>query len=93
MLCQLRRDGHSRDYAFVSLDGTVHEVVPLPSSRDLRPLVFLPDQDTLILTERWRGGFADRVKWGVWVYRFDTRESYRLLEDQHLGDDVLYARD
>jgi hypothetical protein len=93
VLCQLRRDGDDREYAFVGLDGAVMESVPLPASNDLRPLAFLPDQDALILSERWRGGLADRVRWGVWVYRFDTREAYRLFDDQYLGNDVLYTRD
>lgn len=93
MLCQLRHDDGSMQYAFVSLDGIVHKDVSLPSSRDLRPLVFLPDQDVLILTERWRGGLANRVRWGVWVYRLDSGETYRLFDDQHLGKHVLYTRD
>jgi hypothetical protein len=93
MLCQLRRDDESHEYAFVGLDGTALDSVPLPSSRDLKPLAFLPDQGVIILTERWRGGLADRVKWGVWVYRFRTQEVYRLLDDQYLGDYVLYTRD
>lgn len=93
MLCQLRRDDESREYAFVGLDGTALDSVPLPSSRDLKPLAFLPDQGVIILSERWRGGLADRVKWGVWVYRFSTQEVYRLLDDQYLGDYVLYTRD
>lgn len=93
VLCQLRREGELLQYAFVGLDGVVGEGVPLPPSHDLRPLVFLPDQQALVLTERWRGGLANRVRWGVWVYRFDTREAYRLLDDQYLGEYVSYARD
>jgi len=93
MLCQVRKDDESPEYAFVGLDGTVHVPVPLPSSHDLRPVAFLPDQDALVLTERWRGGLADRARWGVWVYRFGTQEAYRLLDDQHLGEHVLYAPD
>jgi hypothetical protein len=93
MLCQLRRDGEAREYAFVGLDGANLESVPLPSSQDLKPLALLPDQGVMILSERWRGGLADRVKWGVWVYRFNTQEVYRLLDDQYLGDHVLYTRD
>lgn len=92
MLCQLRRDGESREYAFVGLDGTALDSVPLPSSHDLKPLAFLPDQGVMILTERWRGGLSDRVRWGVWVYRFGTQEAYRLLDDQYLGDYVFYTR-
>ena len=93
MLCQVRPAGGSLEYALVGLDGTVHESLPLPATLDLRPLAFLPDQDVLILTERWRSRLAGRVRWGVWVYRFDTEEAYRLLDDQHLGNSVLYMPD
>ena len=71
----------------------MHESLPLPANHDLRPLAFLPDQDVLILTERWRSRLAGRVRWAVWVYRFDTQQAYRLLDDQYLGDSVLYRPD
>jgi hypothetical protein len=93
MLCQVPNDGEIRKYAFVGLDGTAQDSLPLPAANDLKPLAFLPDQGVLILSERWRGGISNRVKWGVWVYRFETREAYRLLDDQYLGDHVLYTRD
>ena len=93
MLCQTGRDDQSFEYAFVGLDGTVHDPLPLPDAHDLRPIAFLHDQDVLILTERWRGRLANRVSWGVWVYRFDTQEAYRLLDDQYLGTSVLYTPD
>ncbi len=93
VLCQLRREGHSFQYAFVGLDGTRHEPVTLPAGHDLRPIAFLPDQDVLLLTERWRTRLAGRVRWGVWAYRFDTQEAYRLLDDQYLGTSVLYLPD
>jgi hypothetical protein len=93
MLCQVPGDGQSFQYRFVALDGSVGESLPLPAGHDLKPLVTLPDQGVLILTERWRSGLANRVKWGVWVYRFDTQEAYRLLDDQHLGEHVLYTPD
>jgi hypothetical protein len=93
MLCQVRRAESSFEYAFVGLDGTVQASLPLPAAHDLRPMAYLPDQDVLILTERWRSRLADRVRWGVWVYRFDTQEAYRLLDDQYLGDSVLYTPD
>ena len=93
MLCQVERDGPAFTYGFAGLGGTLHETLPLPGGHDLRPLVYLPDQATLVLTERWRGQLAGRVKWAVWVYLFETGESYRLLDDQHLGDSVMYAPD
>ena len=93
MLCQVRRTEGSFEYAFVGLDGTVHESLPLPAGHDLKPMAFLLDQEVLILTERWRSRLAGRVRWGVWVYRLDTQEAYRLLDNQHLGNSVLYMPD
>lgn len=95
MLCQLASGGQTFEYAFVGLDGTVDERLPLPLPRkhDLRPLALLPDQGVLILSERWRPRLTDRVNWSVWVYRFDTGQAYRLLDDQHLGEYVLYVPD
>jgi hypothetical protein len=91
MLCGSRRGEEDYEYAFVGLDGAVAERLPLPSSHDLRPLAYLPDQDVLVLSERWQGGLGKRWKWAVWIYRFDTGTAYRLLEDQFLGDTVIYA--
>ena len=93
MLCQVPGDGPSFEYRFVGLDGSLGDGLPLPTGHDLKPLVHLPDQDVLILTERWRSGLANRVKWGVWAYHFDTQEAYRLIDDQHLGEHVLYTPD
>lgn len=93
MLCQVPGDGQSFTYRFVGLDGSPGEGLPLPEPHDLSPLVHLPDQDVLLLTERWRTRFADRVQWAVWVYRFDTQEVYRLFDDQYVGDYVLYTPD
>lgn len=91
MLCQARHDDGSFEYAYVALDGTRGEAVPLPGERDLRPLAHIRDQDVLVLTERWQGLVSSRWKWAVWIYHLDTGEFYRLLEDQYLGDSVVYA--
>ena len=93
MLCQVAGDGPTFEYRFVGLDGSPGTALPLPADHDLKPLVYLPDQEVLILTERWRSGLANRVKWGVWVYRYETQETYRLFDDQHLGEHVLYTPD
>jgi hypothetical protein len=93
MLCRIGDDRASWRYAFVALDGAVGEPLAIPAERDLKPLVFLSDQGVLLLTERWRSALANRLRWGVWAYRFDTQESYRLLDDQYLGDSVFYLRD
>jgi hypothetical protein len=90
-LCASQSDEGDYEYAFVNLDGSVSERLPLPASHDLRPLAYLNDQDVLILTERWQGGLGNRWKWAVWAYRFDTGVAYRLLEDQFLGETVIYA--
>ncbi len=93
MLCQERGDDEHFTYAFVGLDGAVAGQLPLPPTHDLRPLVFLPDQQVLLLTERWQGRLGSGLNWGVWAYRFDTQESYRLLDDQYLGESVYYVPD
>jgi hypothetical protein len=56
----------------------------------LQPLAFLPDQDALVLAERWRSRISDRQNHAVWVLRFDTGEFYRLLDNQYLGRSVVY---
>ena len=91
MLCRVRREDGSYEYSFIGLDGTRHESLPLPGDQDLRPIAFLPDQDILVLTERWQGAISDRWKWGVWIYHFDSGDFYRLLDDQYLGDTVVYS--
>ena len=91
MLCGSRRAEDDYEYRFVGLDGAVGERLPLPAAHDLRPLAYLRDQDVLILAERWQGGLGKRWKFAVWIYRFDTGTAYRLLEDQFLGDTVIYA--
>ena len=45
MLCQTGRDDESFEYAFVGLDGSVHDPLPLPAAHDLRPIAFLHDQE------------------------------------------------
>ena len=91
MLCRARRDDGTFEYAFVGLDGTRAETLPLPGDQELRPVAYIADQDILVLTERWQGAISDRWKWGVWIYRFDTGEFYRMLDDQYLGDKVVYS--
>lgn len=90
LLCRRRLDDGRFDYVMVSLDGAVAEALPLPGSRLLQPVAFLPDQDALVFTERWKSGFSDRHKYAVWIYRLDDGEFYRLVENQHLGRSVVY---
>jgi hypothetical protein len=90
LLCRMRLDDSHYDYVMVSLDGVDHAMLDLPASRRLQPLAFLPDQDALVLAERWRSRFSDRQNHAVWVLRFDTGEFYRLLENQYLGRSVVY---
>jgi hypothetical protein len=90
LLCRkLVADGRY-EYIMAELDGTVAATLGLPESRMLQPLAFLPDQDALILTERWRSKFSDRQNHAVWVFRFDTGDFYRLLDNQYLGHSVVY---
>ncbi|MCG8371713.1 MAG: hypothetical protein MJA32_14555 [Proteobacteria bacterium] len=90
LLCRTRRSDGLFEYPFVALDGGVRELLAVPGKRSFRPIAWLPDQDTIVLTERWRSALSDRQKHAVWVYRFDAGDHYRLLDDQHLGDSVVY---
>lgn len=90
LLCRRHHDDGRYEYIMVGLDGAVTAALALPDSRILQPLAFLPDQDALVLQERWRRKFSDRQNYAVWVFRFDTGDFYRLLDNQHLGRSVVY---
>jgi hypothetical protein len=90
LLCRSRLSDGGYKYAMVGLDGAVAETLALPSARMLNPLAFLPDQDAVVLTERWRSRFSDRQNHAVWVFRFDSGEFHRLLDNQYLGRSVVY---
>lgn len=90
LLCRARRPDGTFKYVLVALDGVVHDRIPLPADRPLRPIAWLGDQNAIVLTERWRGVLNDREQHAVWIHRFDTGEHYRLLDDQYLGDSVVY---
>ena len=92
LLCRTGRDDGSHEYVFSNLDGTVQATLQLPASRSLQPVVFLPDQDAVVFTERWRSALSDRQKHAVWIYRFDSGALYRLSDNQHLGPTVVYTR-
>ena len=90
LLCRRHLDDGRYEYIMAGLDGAVVATLGLPDSRMLQPLAFLPDQEALILTELWRSKFSDRQNHAVWVFRSDTGELYRLLENQYLGRTVVY---
>jgi hypothetical protein len=90
LLCRRRLDDGDYEYLMASLDGVLESRLSLPESRNLQPLVFLPDQGVLVLTERWRSKISDRQNHAVWVYHFDSGDFYRLLDNQHLGRSVVY---
>jgi hypothetical protein len=90
LLCRVARDEGVYEYLYVGLDGTVHESLPLPASRAFRPVAWLPDQDALVLTERWSGWLSSKQQSAIWIYRFDNGDLYRLVDDQYLGPSVVY---
>ena len=90
LLCRRRLDGGSYEYIMAGLDGAVAATLALPDSRMLQPIAFLPDQDALVLTEPWRSRFSDRRNHAVWIYRFDSGDFYRLLDNQYLGRSAVY---
>jgi hypothetical protein len=77
-------------YRFVSLDGNVGKTLPLPDDKVLRALVYLPDQQLVVLTERsssWGGG---QPRNAVWVYDMHKAALNLLAKDQYLGKSVVY---
>lgn len=92
LLCPQREgDGETR-YVLVDIDGVSVESLPLPASRAMHPVAWLPDQRAIVLTEEWSSTFSDRVKSAVWIYHWDTHELYRLVADQYLGEFAVYRR-
>ena len=90
LICRTEVADGSYRYPLVSLDGATHGELYLPSSKSFRPLAWLPDQDALVLSEQWRGLVSDRQRSAVWIYRFDDGKAFRLVDDQYLGDWVVY---
>lgn len=91
MLCQEPGGSRSKSqYRFVSMDGQLGNVVPRPGKNPFRPLLYLPGQRVLVLTEAWRGFLGGRQRYAVWIYDLASGESYRLVKDQYLGNYVAY---
>lgn len=90
LLCRRPIDDGRYEYVMTGLDGAVAAKLALPDARMLQPLAFLPDQDAIIFQEPWRSRFSDRQSHAIWVFRFETGEFYRLLDNQYLGRSVVY---
>lgn len=88
MLCRPRST--PSEHRFVTLDGTVSEALPLPKGRQLRAVSYAADQDIVLLTERWQSFVGERPKYAIWVHHRDTGRTYRLTDNQHLGNFVVY---
>ena len=92
LLCRSQVDDDTFTYPLVSLDGSVSEQLNLPGSQSFRPLVWLPDQDAVVLSEQWYRALSDRERSAVWVYRFEDGSAFRLVGDQYVGNWVVYQR-
>ena len=79
-------------YLLASLDGTVNKTLALPAGKALRALVYLPDQQFVVLTERSKSWGGGQPKNAVWIYDMGTAKSYLIAKDQYLGDSVVYRR-
>ncbi len=77
-------------YILVSLDGEVMETLALPEERPFTAVAYAADQDIVILTERWQSLVSERPQYAIWVHHRNTKETYRLVENQHLGNTVVY---
>lgn len=88
LLCRGR--GDETTYAFVTLDGSVAKTLSLPEGRSLEAMAYAADQDIVIFSERWRSFIGERQRHAIWIHRRDTDETWRLVENQYLGDTVVY---
>ena len=77
-------------YAFVKLDGTAGAPLLLPEGRRLDAVAYAADQDVAIFTERWQSMVSERPQHAIWIHHRDTGETWRLVENQHLGETVVY---
>ena len=88
LLC--RAGDRSTTYAFVTLDGDVGEPLELPEERTLNAVAYAADQDIVVFTERWQSLVSERPQHAIWIHNRNTGENYRLIENQHLGETVVY---
>jgi len=91
ILCKAVFDSEEKaKYGFVSLSGAATIALPLPDDKNFRALIYLSDQQVIILSESsssWGGG---QQKHAVWVYDMTSSTAYRLARDQYLGQSVVY---
>jgi hypothetical protein len=91
LLCRGPLDpGPDPDYRYLSLQGELGETLQPPDGHALRPLLYLPDQRVIVLTESWRGVWGGKQKYAVWIHSPASGEIYRLVKDQYLGEHVAY---
>jgi len=88
LLCR-GQDG-STGYVLVTLDGEVGASLALPEGRSLTAVAYAADQDIVVLTERWQSLVSERPQYAIWIHHRDTGQTYRLVENQHLGETVVY---
>ena len=91
MLCHA--PGQSRaesEYHFVAPDGQLGALLPRPGKNAIRPVLYLPEQRVLVITEAWQGFFGGRQKSAVWIHDLVSGDSHRLVKDRYLGDEVAY---
>ena len=91
LLCRMATSsGQFEGYSFFTLDGTPRGRLSLPESRSFRAVVYLQDQESLVLTQPWRSLIGNRSKTAIWIYDLGSDEYYRLVKNQYLGETVVY---
>ena len=88
LLCRV--EDNPTTYVFVTLDGDIGASLALPEGRNLDAVAYAADQGVAIFTERWQSLFSERPQYAVWIHHRDTGQTYRLVENQHLGATVVY---
>lgn len=77
-------------YGFVTLQGSATSPLPLPADKNFRALIYLPDQNVIILSELSRSWGGGKQRHAVWVYDMTSSKAHRLAKDQFLGSSVVY---
>jgi len=82
--------GDDADYLLVDLEGNIRGRLDLPPGKQFVPLAFLPDQQVLVLTERWYAWLGGGERFAVWTYDIGSGQSRRMVKDQYLGASAVY---
>ncbi|HET6566232.1 MAG TPA: hypothetical protein VFG52_12535 [Xanthomonadales bacterium] len=78
-------------YVLTDLEGKADGRLALPEDKDFFALVYIENQNTLVLRETRQSWLGKRDKYAVWMHDLESGESYRVANNVNLGNSVVYA--